>query len=68
MPDFEMVIALKHEQPISSRPCRLSFADKEILRKILDDLLERAITRPSCSPYASPIVLAKKETAVTDYV
>lgn len=38
VPDFQMIIALKHAQPISSRPRRLSFADKEILRKILDDL------------------------------
>jgi len=36
LPDFEMVIALRRDQPISSRPRRLSFADKEILRKILD--------------------------------
>lgn len=59
--DFSMSIALKHEQPISSRPRRLSFADKEILRKILDDLLERKIIRPSNSPYASPIVLVNKK-------
>lgn len=38
--EFEMIIALKHEQPISSRPRRLSFADKEVLREILDDLLK----------------------------
>lgn len=31
MPDFEMVIALKHDQLISLRPRRLSFADKTAL-------------------------------------
>jgi len=56
-----MIIALKHAQPISSRPHRLSFADKEILRKILDDLSERAIIRPNYSPYANPIVLTRKK-------
>ncbi|XP_011859156.1 PREDICTED: uncharacterized protein K02A2.6-like [Vollenhovia emeryi] len=61
-PDFEMNIAVKHEQPISSRPRRLSFADKDTLRKMLDELLERKIIRPSNSPYASPIVLVRKKT------
>ncbi|EZA55646.1 hypothetical protein X777_04288 [Ooceraea biroi] len=57
-----MFIAFKHEQPLSSRPRRLLFADKEALPGILDDLLEREIIRASCcSPYASPIVLAKKK-------
>ncbi|XP_011859227.1 PREDICTED: uncharacterized protein LOC105556736 [Vollenhovia emeryi] len=60
--DFEMVISLRHDQPISARPRRLSFADKEQLRKILDDLLEKGIIRPSNSPYASPIVLVRKKT------
>ncbi|KMQ87466.1 hypothetical protein RF55_13252 [Lasius niger] len=60
-PDFEMTIALKHEQPIASRPCRLSFADKEALRDILDRLLSKGTIRHSRSLYASPIVLVKKK-------
>lgn len=59
---FEMDIVLKHDQPISARPRRLSFADKEALRKILDELLEKKIIRSSNSPYASPIVLVRKKT------
>ncbi|XP_076232912.1 uncharacterized protein LOC143178263 [Calliopsis andreniformis] len=39
--DFEMKIALKHNQPVSFRPRRLSFADKQKLQAILDYLLER---------------------------
>ncbi|XP_029169579.1 uncharacterized protein LOC114939432 [Nylanderia fulva] len=60
-PDYKMIIALKNKQPISSRSRRLSFADKELLREILDDLLERSIIQPSSSPYASPIVLVRKK-------
>nr|XP_012225735.1 PREDICTED: uncharacterized protein LOC105674166 [Linepithema humile] len=56
-PDFEMNIVLKHDQPITSRPRRLSFADKEVLQKILDRLIKENIIRPSNSAYASPIVL-----------
>ncbi|XP_018377468.1 PREDICTED: LOW QUALITY PROTEIN: uncharacterized protein K02A2.6-like [Trachymyrmex cornetzi] len=61
-PDFEMNIALKHDQSISSRPRRLSFVDKEKLQKILDELSRKKIIRPSSSPYASPIVLVRKKT------
>jgi len=51
--DFEMNIVLKHDQPISSRPHRLSYTDKETLREILDGLLKKNVIRPSNSPYAS---------------
>lgn len=55
--DVEMNIVLKHNQPITFRPRRLSFSDKEKLQKTLDDLLKNNIIRESNSPYASPIVL-----------
>ena len=61
-PDFEMQISLTHNQPISFRPRSLSFADKEKLRLILDNLINRGIIRPSSSPYASPIVLTIKKS------
>ena len=64
-PDFQMIISLQHEQPISFRPRRLSFVDKERLREIIEDLLMRNIIRPSDSPYASPIVLISKKTGET---
>ena len=34
----------------------------EKLQKILDDLIERKVIRPSTSPYASPIVLTLKKS------
>jgi len=59
--DTELVISLKHDQPISYRPRRLSYSDKQKLQEILDDLLKENIIRPSNSPYASPIVLVHKK-------
>lgn len=56
-----MTIALKHEQSIASRPRRLSFADKEALRGVLDRFLSDGTIRHSDSPYASPIVLVRKK-------
>ena len=59
--DVEMVISLKHDQPISFRPRRLAFSDKEKLKVILDQLLRDGIIRPSESAYTSPIVLVRKK-------
>ncbi|XP_039313505.1 uncharacterized protein LOC120359576 [Solenopsis invicta] len=59
--EIEMSINLTHDRPISFRPRRLSFADKEKLRQILDKLLQEKIIRPSNSPYAFPIVLVRKK-------
>jgi len=60
-PPSEMTISLLHSQPISFRPRRLSYADKEKLRDILDKLLSEGVIRPSESPYASSIVLLRKK-------
>lgn len=59
--DTELVISLKHNQPISYRPRRLSYSDKQKLQEILSNLLRDNIIRPSDSPYASPIVLVHKK-------
>lgn len=39
----------------------MSFVDKEALREILDELLEKGMIQASNSPYASPIVLVRKK-------
>ncbi|XP_060846357.1 uncharacterized protein LOC132926022 [Rhopalosiphum padi] len=60
--DFDMKIILKHEQPISFRPRRLSYGEQNKLRVILDELLSEGVIRPSNSAYSSPIVLVKKKS------
>lgn len=59
--EYFMQIKLKHEQPITFTPRRISYADKQKLQVILDELLKNNIIRPSKSPYASPIVLVHKK-------
>lgn len=61
--EFKMHISLKNSQPITFRPRRLSFQEKEKLRDILDELLDQRIIRESSSPYASPIVMIQKKNA-----
>lgn len=63
--EAELKITLKGEQPFHFSPRRLSYAEREELRKMLDDLLVREIIRPSESEYASPIVLVKKKNGGT---
>jgi len=57
----EMVIQLKSDKQFYFRPRRLSFYEKECLQKLLDNMLNKKIIRPSKSEYSSPIVLVKKK-------
>lgn len=59
--DAELKLALKEHQPFSMVPRRLSCVERDILRKLLNDLLERGIIRASESEYSSPVVLVKKK-------
>lgn len=57
----EMSIKLCDDQPITYRPYRLSYSQRDKVRGIVNDLLENDIIRESQSPYASPILLVKKK-------
>lgn len=59
--DFKVHIQLSSKVPISFPPRRLSYSDKQIVDKTIDDLLEKGIIKPSNSPYAFPIVLPPKK-------
>lgn len=43
------------------RPYRLSEEERKIVRNKMNELLNANIIRPSCSPFASPILLVKKK-------
>lgn len=55
-------IRLNSDIPVSQRPRRLSYHDKQIVDKIVQELIEEGIVRPSDSEYASPIVLVKRKS------
>lgn len=59
--DHEMVINLTTSQPIQCRPYRASHSDREVIRKMVNELLENNIIRESNSPYASPALLVSKK-------
>lgn len=54
-------INLITDKPVAFRPYRISEKDKEILRKIITDLLNANIIRRSTSPFASPVMLVDKK-------
>lgn len=58
---FDLKIKLSSETPFHYAPRRLSYAEKDSVRAIVDDLLKDNIVRPSESPYASQIVLVKRK-------
>ncbi|KAK9727489.1 DDE superfamily endonuclease [Popillia japonica] len=53
-------VELNHDK-FFYRPRRLSYADKQTVHEITNDLVNRGIIRKCSSPYASPIVLVNKK-------
>ena len=48
-------------RPIRQYPRRLPFAYREETKKQVAEMLDQGVIQPSCSPWASPIVLVKKK-------
>lgn len=58
---IEMRIELNDDQPFFCRPYRMARAEQEIIKDMVNELLENDIIRESNSNYASPVVLVKKK-------
>ena len=54
-------------RPIAHVPYRRSFAERVVIRQEVSKLLEQGIARPSCSPWAAPVVLVKKKCGATRF-
>jgi hypothetical protein len=56
-----MTITLTKEKAINYKPYLISYPERELVRKIIAELLEGGIIEESTSPYASPILLVNKK-------
>lgn len=54
-------IKLTDQNAVVYRPYRLSYAQRGVVKKMCDELLQLNIIKPSVSPYSSPVVLVKKK-------
>lgn len=57
----EMHIKLKDETPVTYRPYRLSYPEREKVKNMIEDLCTNGIIRESESEYASPIIIVPKK-------
>lgn len=57
----EMTICLNDDSPVAYKPYRLPYSERNVVRKIVGELLDNNIIRESHSAYASPIVLVRKK-------
>lgn len=67
----EMQIALTTSEPIACRPYRVAYSQRATMQRIVQDLLDYDIIRPSASSFVSPALLVKKKDGedqmVVDY-
>lgn len=63
--NVQMAIVVKDDVPVSQNARRLSVAEKTEVESQIQVWLDEGIVQPSCSDYASPIVLVKKKNGAT---
>lgn len=61
---MKTVIILSDEIPVYQRPRQLAPREKAAVDQQIDEWLQEGIIRPSCSDYASPVVLVTKKDGI----
>lgn len=62
-----MKICLLDDVPVCQTPRRMSYANRCFVDNQVSEWLKEGIIQPSCSEYASPVVLVAKETEAKDF-
>lgn len=59
--DFDFRVELEHgTTPPNLKPYSASALERDVIDKIISELLDKEVIRPSTSPYAAPCLLVKK--------
>ncbi|XP_036342487.1 uncharacterized protein K02A2.6-like [Rhagoletis pomonella] len=56
----QMEILVTTDQPVMGRQYQVPLYQRPVLAKIISDLLDNGIIRPSSSPHAAPVIIVKK--------
>ncbi len=60
IPGVEHQIDTQGNPPIRQRPYRTEFSQRQTVRDHIQQMQNAGVVRPSCSPWAAPVVLVKK--------
>lgn len=61
VPFIKHVIDTGDSKPIRLKPYRVSCKEQQVIRDLVDEMLQAGVIRPSRSHWASPVVLVKKK-------